>query len=151
MLEPAMLTDTIGFTTAHFLCTPTPAAEQDSIRITSGDADTVIGIYVSHLSDSLFAFPNPFGFNKDLTLISYYLQRSMPITLTIYDPFGNQVWSRRFRQNEAGAKSGDNVVYWDGRNNRGHRVANGIYVIEVLGELHTGVDYKSTYRIGVIW
>jgi hypothetical protein len=151
MLEPALLTDTIGFTTAHFLCTPTPAAEQDSIRISSGDADTVIGIYVSHLSDSLFAFPNPFGFNRDRTLISYYLQRSAPVAITIYDPFGNEVWSRHFRQNEPGANSGDNVVYWDGTNTRGHRVANGVYVIQVLGELHTGVDFKSTYRIGVIW
>lgn len=151
MLESALLTDTLGFTTAHFLCTPTPAAEQDSIRVSSGAADTVVGIYVGHLSDSLFAFPNPFGFNRDRTLISYYLQRSSPVTLTIYDPFGNEVWTRSFRQNEQGARSGDNVVYWDGTNDRGHRVANGIYVIQVVGELHTGIDFKSSYRIGVIW
>jgi hypothetical protein len=151
MLETALLTDTLGFTTAHFLCTPTPASEQDSIRVSSGAADTVIGIYVSHLSDSLFAFPNPFGLNRDRALISYYLQRSSPVTLTIYDPFGNEVWTRRFRQNEQGAKSGDNIIYWDGTNNQGRRVANGVYVIHVLGKLHTGIDFNSTYRIGVIW
>ena len=151
MVESALLTDTLGFTTAHFLCTPTPAAEQDSVRVSSGAADTVVGIYVGHLSDSLFAFPNPFGLNRDRALISYYLQRSSPVTLTIYDPFGNEVWTRRFRQNEQGAKSGDNVVYWDGTNNQGHRVANGIYVIQVVGQLHTGIDFKSGYRIGVIW
>jgi len=152
MLVPALLTDTLGFTTAHFLCTPSPAAERDSIRVSSGGADTVIGIYVSHLSDSLFAFPNPFGsINRDRTLISYYLQRSLPVTLTIYDPFGNEVWSRHFRQNEPGAESGDNVVYWNGTNSRGHRVANGIYVIQVLGTLHTGIESRNSYRIGVIW
>lgn len=151
MLVPALLTDTLGFATAHFLCTPSPAAERDSIRVSSGEADTMFGIFVSHLSDQLFAFPNPFGYNLDRALISYHLRRAMPITLSIYDPFGNEVWSRRFRQNDAGAKSGDNVVYWDGRNKGGRRVANGIYVVQVLGTLHTGVEYKSRYRIGVVW
>jgi hypothetical protein len=152
MLEPALLSDTLGFTTAHFLCTPSPASEQDSIRVSSGDADTVFGIYISHLSDSLFAFPNPFGsINRDRTLISYYLQRSTSITLTIYDPFGNEVWSRHFSQGEPGAQSGDNVVYWDGRNSKGRRVASGIYVIQLLGTLHTGIESRSTYRVGVVW
>ena len=152
MLVPALLTDTLGFASGHFLCTPSPASERDSIRVSSGDADTVIGIYVSHLSDSLFAFPNPFGsINSDRTLISYYLQRSSSVTTTIYDPFGNKVWSRHFNQGEPGARSGDNVVYWDGTNNRGHRVASGIYLVQLLGSLHTGIEYKSTYRIGVVW
>ncbi len=151
MLDQALLTDTLGFATARFLCNQAHYAEYDSVRVSSGAADTVISIYVSHLSDSLFAFPNPFGLNRDRALISYYLQRSSPISLTIYDPFGNEVWSRHFRQNEPGAKSGDNVVYWDGTNTQGHRVASGIYVIQVLGKLHTGIDYKATYRIGVIW
>jgi len=152
MLGVAQMTDTLGYATTYFLCTPSPAAEQDSIRVSSGAADTVIGIYVSHLSDSLFAFPNPFGsINRDRTLISYYLQRSSSITMTIYDPFGNKVWTRRFNQGEPGAQSGDNVVYWDGTNDRGRRVASGIYVIQVLGSLHTGIESKSTYRIGVVW
>jgi len=152
MLEPALLTDTLGFATTHFLCTPSPASEQDSIRVSSGNADTVFGIYVSHLSDSLFAFPNPFGsINRDRALISYYLQRSTSITLTIYDPFGNEVWSRHFSQGEPGAQSGDNTVYWDGTNNKRRRVASGIYVIQLLGTLHTGIESRSTYRIGVVW
>ncbi len=152
MLEPALLTDTIGYTTAHFVCTPSPASEQDSVRITSGNAETVIGIFVKHLSDSLFAFPNPFGsINQDRTLIFYTLRRAVSVKVRIYDPFGNEVWSRRFRQNEQGGKSGDNVIYWDGTNNQGHRVASGIYVLQVVGSLHTGIDFKGAYRIGVIW
>jgi len=152
MLVPALLTDTLGFTSGHFLCTPSPASERDSIRVSSGDADTVIGIYVSHLSDSLFAFPNPFGsINRDRTLISYYLQRSSSVTISIYDPFGNKVWSRHFNQGEPGARSGDNVAYWDGTNSRGHRVASGVYLVQLLGSLHTGIEYRQTYRIGVVW
>jgi len=153
MLDPMPLhTDDLGFTTAHFLCAPSPASEQDSIRVSSGDADTVFGIYVSHLSDSLFAFPNPFGsINRDQTLISYSLQRATSVKVTIYDPFGNEVWTRHYDQNEPGGKSGDNTVYWDGTNTKGQRVASGIYVIQVLGTLHTGIDFRSLYRVGVVW
>jgi hypothetical protein len=152
MFEPALLTDTIGYATAHFVCTPSPASEQDSIRISAGDADTVIGIYVRHLSDSLFAFPNPFGsINRDRTQIFYSLHRASSVRVTIYDPFGNEVWVRRYNRNEPGGLFGDNTVYWDGTNNKGQRVANGIYLIQVLGTINTGIDFKSLYRIGVVW
>jgi len=152
MLEPALLTDTLGYTTAHFVCMPSPASEQDSIRISSGEADTVIGIYVRHLSDSLFAFPNPFGsINRDRTLIFYSLHRASSVKVKIYDPFGNEVWSRRYRQGEPGGMFGDNTVFWDGTNNKGQRVASGIYLIQVLGTLGTGIDYKGLYRVGVVW
>jgi hypothetical protein len=151
MIDQAMLTDTLGLTTLRFLCTAAHSVEQDSVHISSGDADTTIGIYINHLSDSLFAFPNPFGWNQDRTLISYYLQRSAPVDLAIYDPFGNEVWTQHYRQNEPGAKSGDNRVYWNGRNNQGRRVASGVYVINVVARLHTGIDTNAAYRIGVVW
>jgi len=151
-IEPALLTDTAGYTTSRFVCTPSPGSEQDSIRITSGDADIVIGIYVKHLSDSLFAFPNPFGsINRDRTLIFYSLHEASSIRLTIYDPFGNEVWARHYNQGEPGGQFGDNTVYWDGTNNKGKRVASGVYLVQVLGTLNTGIGYKSLYRIGVVW
>jgi hypothetical protein len=152
LLEPALLTDTIGYATSRFVCTPSPASEQDSIEISSGDADTTIGIYVRHLSDSLFAFPNPFGsINRESTLIFYSLHRASAVRLTIYDPFGNEVWRRRYNQGEPGGMFGDNTVYWNGRNKKGQRVASGVYLIQVLGVLQTGIDYKSLYRVGVVW
>jgi hypothetical protein len=152
MLDSALLTDTIGYASARFVCTPSPASELDSIRIESGHADTVIGIYVSHLSDSLFAFPNPFGsVNSDKTLIFYSLHRASSVRVTIYDPFGNEVWARSFNRGEPGGMLGDNTVYWDGTNKKGQRVASGVYLIQVLGTLNTGIDFKSLYRVGVVW
>jgi flagellar hook assembly protein FlgD len=46
---------------------------------------------------------------------------------------------------------GDNTVYWDGRNNKGRRVASGVYLIQVLGRTGTVIDFKSLYRVGVVW
>jgi hypothetical protein len=154
VLEPALLSDTVGYATSHFVCTPSPASEQDSIRISSGDADTVIGIYVKHLSDSLFAFPNPFGNvpgSLGRTQIFYSLHRALSVRLTIYDPFGNKIWTRSYMSGEPGAMFGDNTVYWDGTNSKGQRVASGVYLIQVLGRTGTVIDFKSLYRVGVVW
>jgi hypothetical protein len=151
MIDQAMLTDTLGYTMARFLCAKPLTSEHDSVLIASGIADTVIDIYVTHLTDSMIAYPNPFGFNRDRAQISYYLQRSAPIVFTIYDGFGNEVWTRNFRQNEYGAKSGDNTIFWDGTDSKGRRVANGIYIIQIVSKVHTGIENKITYRLGVVW
>jgi hypothetical protein len=154
IIEPALLTDTIGYANARFVCTPSPASEQDSIRISSGGADTVIGIYVKHLSDSLFAFPNPFGNipgSLGRTQMFYSLHRTSSVRLTIYDPFGNKIWTRSYVSGEPGAMLGDNTVYWDGTNNKGQRVASSVYLIQVLGRTGTVIDFKSLYRVGVVW
>jgi hypothetical protein len=156
MLDQTLLTDTLGSALARFLCTRSRFAEFDSIRITSGIADTSIAIYVSIpdsslLSGKIIAFPNPFGFNRAAAEIYYYLNRSSAIDFRIYDPFGNEVLSRSFRAGEEGGKAGVNRIYWDGHNLEGRRVASGIYVIQVIGELHTGTTFKSTYRLGVVW
>ncbi|HTW90591.1 MAG TPA: FlgD immunoglobulin-like domain containing protein [bacterium] len=152
MIEPALLTDTNGYATSHFVCMPSPASEQDSIRISSGGVSITIGIYVRHLSDSLFAFPNPFGsVNRDRTEIFYSLQQASSVRVTIYDLFGNEVWARHFDQGGPGGMLGDNTVYWDGTNNRGLRVASGVYLIQVLGTLNTGISFKNLYRVGVVW
>ena len=157
ILDPSILTDTLGTAIARFLATRAQMAEQDSVRITSGSASATIGIYVD-ITDSAvmngraIAFPNPFGLDHQSTEISYYLQSSSDITLNIYDPFGNTVWSRKFRRGEDGARAGLNRrIYWDGRNQRGYRVASGIYVLEVVGDVFTGTTFKSHYRIGVVW
>lgn len=152
MIDPELLTDTAGSATTHFVCTHSPASEQDSISINSGNASAVIGIYVKHLSDSLFAFPNPFGsINQESTRIFYSLQKAVPVKVEIFDPFGNKVWTRNCAQGEPGAQLGDNTVSWDGRNNKRQRVASGIYVIQVLGTTTTSIDFRSLYRVGVVW
>ncbi len=155
MLDTALLTDTLGKVTARFLCTRAHGAEHDTIKI-SADTTAYIGIYVDMPDPSLaegkiYAFPNPFGYNRESVEISYYLQHSSDIKVTIHDPFGNEVYSWHFPQNRPGAQSGVNRVYWDGRNTQGRRVANGVYVINVIGQLHTGTTYHSSHRIGVIW
>ncbi len=156
MLEDALLTDTSGIAVGRFLCTRARFGEFDTVQISSGTADSLLPIYVNIpdsaiLSGKIIAFPNPFGFNRDAVEIYYYLNRSSPIDFRIYDPFGNEVFSRVIPAGEAGAQAGINCIVWNGRNSAGRRVASGIYTVQILGQLHTGTIFKSTYRLGVVW
>lgn len=156
LLQEALLTDTLGVAVAHFLCTRAYFSELDTIKISSGEAEEFVEIYIKIpdkevMLGNIIAFPNPFGFNRDATEICYYLPKSAPIDFRIYDPFGNEVISRQFRPGEEGAKAGVNRVVWNGRNKEGRRVATGVYVVQIVGELHTAIVEKKTYRIGVVW
>jgi hypothetical protein len=159
MLDAALLTDTVGFCRARFLCDRGHFSEHDTIRIISGGADTLIGIFVSIPDSSIMdgriiAYPNPFGNPADgrtSTIITYYLPSGIGVTLRICDPFGNEVLARRYTRDALGARAGVNQVSWDGRNQQGRRVASGIYVIQVVGTIHTGIEYRASTRVGVIW
>lgn len=156
LLQEALLTDTQGVAVAHFLCTRARFAELNTIKINSGAAEKFVEIYIKIpdkevMLGNIIAFPNPFGFNRDATEICYYLNRTTPIDFRIYDPFGNEVISRQFRPGEEGAKVGINRVVWNGRNKEGRRVAAGVYVVQIVGEIHTAIVEKRTYRLGVVW
>lgn len=155
MLDTALLSDTLGRVTARFLCTRARGDEHDTIKVFA-DTTAYVGIFVempdsSLLDGGIVVFPNPFGFNQDRAEITYFLRSAAPMELTIYDTFGNEVISWRFGIGQEGARSGVNRVRWDGRNANGRRVANGIYLVQVIGERHTGTTFRGTQRIGVVW
>jgi hypothetical protein len=65
-------------------------------------------------------FPNPFS---DHTLIRFVLAQSVPVSLRIYDSSGRLV-----RSLESGIReAGENRVPWNGRSDRGERLAGGVY------------------------
>ena len=68
--------------------------------------------------------PNPF---QDRTTISYDLQASVPVALTIYDSAGRQVK----RLVESSQKAGHYHVVWDGTDDAGRRVGSGVYLCRI--------------------
>jgi glucuronoarabinoxylan endo-1,4-beta-xylanase len=66
------------------------------------------------------SYPNPFSSS---TAIPYQLKRDAEVRVTIYDILGREV-----REFVVGSQiAGSHNVLWDGRNNTGQRVANGVY------------------------
>ncbi|MFN0151686.1 MAG: FG-GAP-like repeat-containing protein [bacterium] len=90
---------------------------------------SVDGMRIEHVA------PNPF---RGSTSIRYALASDVPVRLSIVDPAG-----RRVRQLENGMRSsGVHEFAWDGRDDRGARVATGVYFVD----LSTVAD-RATQRV----
>jgi hypothetical protein len=74
------------------------------------------------------------------------------IVIEIYDPFGERVWKIERRPPEEGALLGRrNQIPWDGRNERGLRVASGVYLVSFRVYGGNRVYLSSKLRLGVVW
>ncbi len=102
-------------------------------------------IVESDLENSFFAYPNPFSPLQGSTSFVYSAASQNEATLTIYTLAGDEIFTRRL-----GAMSGalDPIkVEWDGRNNDGQVVRNGVYLavltVDGLGEVRTKVAVRK--------
>jgi len=70
-------------------------------------------------------YPNPF--NPD-TWLPYYLAADSSVVISIYNISGQLVRQLNLEKQEAGYYlTKDKSAYWDGRNERGQKVASGVY------------------------
>lgn len=76
-------------------------------------------------------YPNPF---RNFTSISFSLAKSSGVTLRIFDMTGNLI--RSLINNES-MDAGDNTLLWDGTDNNGRRVSNGVYYYSLQTDSYT--------------
>jgi hypothetical protein len=92
------------------------------------------GSYVSGsggTGEKVWSYPNPFSpDNGQEAHIAYVVAKDGWTKVYVYDARGRRVWQT---ENYARADA-DNIVLWDGRNNRGQLAANGLYIIIVTTE-----------------
>ena len=85
-------------------------------------------------------YPNPF--NPE-TWIPYQLKRPADVTLAIYDLNGQNVRTLAPGYQSAGVyRSRERAAYWDGRNQQGETVANGVYFYTLSAD-----DLTSTRKM----
>ena len=85
-------------------------------------------------------YPNPF--NPE-TWIPYQLAEPASITFTIYDMNGQAVRTLEVGRQPAGVyRSRNRAAYWDGRNQQGETVANGVYFYTLSAD-----DLTSTRKM----
>jgi flagellar hook assembly protein FlgD len=72
---------------------------------------------------SVYAYPNPFSTDTDVV---FTLDRDVEVTLRIYSVSGRLVQKATL----PGA-SGRNGYHWDGRDQEGDSVANGVYLLQL--------------------
>jgi hypothetical protein len=88
-------------------------------------------ILASDLESSFCNYPNPFAPPDEVTHITYNLQSESRVTIRIFTLLGDLVWAREFGSGTAESTSGLHEVEWDGRNEGGEIVRNGVYICKI--------------------
>lgn len=98
-------------------------------------------------------YPNPFGRNgMEKTTFVYYLEEDTDVSLHIYTLLGELVWHQKFSASDPEGQQGTHdqgnlpPIYWDGRNDLGHAVLNGVYI----AVLSTGKGESVTTKTAII-
>ena len=78
-------------------------------------------------------FPNPFN---PATTIRYGLPKESDVTLCVYNVIGEEVSTLIDNEKRT---AGYHAVVWDGRNDQGRLVSNGIYIYRLRSGSHTMV------------
>ncbi len=74
-------------------------------------------------------YPNPFGAQYEYTTIAFKLDHPSDVTIRIFTLVGELVWTKSLPG--LNADMYDNLVRWDGKNDRGYTVLNGVYLCTI--------------------
>jgi hypothetical protein len=88
-------------------------------------------------------YPNPF---KNNTTINYALAKKSRVEISVYNIKGQLV--RRYKQGEQ--EAGFYNVVWDGKDNKGNQVGNGIYLFKIKADINDGGTFSKVRKILLI-
>ena len=80
------------------------------------------------LQESFFIQDNPFNPEVSSARFSYELEEPSAVEFRVFTLTGEEVYAQDFRE---GSETGESELEWDGRNNDGHMVRNGIYIVSI--------------------
>ena len=77
---------------------------------------------------------NPFDPMAGPAEFRYYLEQSQQVRFFVLTLSGELVHEMLFEADEMGGQAGENTLFWDGRNDKGQVVLNGVYMVVVSSE-----------------
>ena len=83
-------------------------------------------------TDSIISYPNPANINEYDVIIRFNLERDIKVTIKIYTITGELV--RNLTEDETLLAGLDRRIHWDGKNDLGLIVVNGVYLIRINRE-----------------
>jgi len=107
-----------------------------------------ISVVPSDPKKSFGNYPNPFGLRDEYTKFVFYLESPADVELRIYTLLGELVWKKE----EKGLQKGlyDGKIVWDGRNERGYRVLNGVYLAVLRVKYQNGETKMFKTKVAFI-
>lgn len=85
-------------------------------------------ILSSNFQEYAHNYPNPFSAGASTTKIAYFLETPASVSLKIYAMTGDLVHEETIPAGDPRAQAGPQETTWDGRNDKGEVVRNGVYV-----------------------
>ncbi|MFA5098413.1 MAG: hypothetical protein WC490_07320 [Candidatus Margulisiibacteriota bacterium] len=98
--------------------------EATDLEVRAGSEAEIIGAPLN--------YPNPFNTTTGTTKITYNLTVDSNILVYVFDVRGALVWKRSYSTGSMGGKAGYNEVEWDGKDDFGSTVGNGIYPFRIV-------------------
>jgi len=83
------------------------------------------------LQESFVIENNPFNPEVSEARFSYELEEPSAVEFRVFTLTGEEVYARDLPEGSNGTAVGENEIVWDGRNNRGHMVRNGVYIVSI--------------------
>jgi len=98
-------------------------------------------VVTSEFENSVVVKNNPFNPEMGEAEIAYYLNRDSDIEMNIYTLLGEKVFRELYPSGSNEGSQGKNVIRWDGKNDEGRTVMNGVYVVIIEAKC-SGESYK---------
>ncbi len=102
----------------------------------------------SDLETSWSNFPNPFAAGRENTTFAFFLRESARVKLRILTARGEEVATLLAGESLSGGLHQDRT--WDGRNERGDSVVNGVYVAEIDVQYASGGGERRVRKVAVV-
>ncbi|MFH1259837.1 MAG: FlgD immunoglobulin-like domain containing protein, partial [Elusimicrobiota bacterium] len=110
------------------------------------DSPVIVGELPQAVISEVSNYPNPFDSRKTITKINFTLNQHSRVKIKVYDLFGYKV---RELSVEGNAGSNNNVE-WDGTDDSGRKVSQGMYLVVIEVEGDDGGKGKVVRKVGVI-
>jgi hypothetical protein len=99
----------------------------------------------SFLIDHLYNYPNPFNADTYFTFEHNKANQNLDIEIRIFTLAGQMVWSDRRTVFADGYRS--EPIKWDGRDQRGAKIDNGMYIYHVLVTSEDGEQAEKSGKL----
>jgi len=103
-----------------------------TITFTTTHLTIFVPFGIEHGTEARFG-PSPFDPDKDpYGRFWYWLTEDEDTKIYIVDLSGSIIWKKEFSAGAMGGKQGENRVDWDGKNDWGSKVADGVYLYKII-------------------
>ncbi len=93
------------------------------------ETTAVLTVIPDNPEEAFSTYPNPFGRRQTYARINFYLTETADVDIRIFTLLGELVWHRK--ENALPGNRNYNHITWDGKNDKGQTVLNGVYICTI--------------------